>query len=103
MLRMSQSIAEVLSQRDSTRVGTLSSLLGFGMVFVAAATAIGQPSNDDFEGRHPLIGLPTKGVGFIYAATSELGEPAHGGAPAGHSVWWTWTSPGTGSVGVSID
>jgi hypothetical protein len=59
------------------------------------------PSNDDFS--QPLA---VKGTGFVAegtnaGATKELGEPAHGGDPGGHSVWFSWTAPDTGVASLS--
>jgi Ca2+-binding RTX toxin-like protein len=36
--------------------------------------------------------------GTNVAATKETGEPNHAGNAGGHSVWYTWTAPGDGSV-----
>jgi hypothetical protein len=33
-------------------------------------------------------------------ATAEPGEPAHAGAPASRSVWFTWTAPSDGRVAI---
>jgi len=35
-------------------------------------------------------------MGDNTSATAEPGEPAHGGVPAVHSVWYRWTAPDTG-------
>ena len=40
--------------------------------------------------------VPGNNVG----ATTEAGEPAHAGNVGGHSVWWAWTAPQTGSVSI---
>jgi hypothetical protein len=36
-------------------------------------------------------------------ATKESGEPNHGNATGGKSLWWTWTAPASGLVSVSLD
>lgn len=64
------------------------------------------PGNDDFEDAaelaNPLTGQPATDVwiaGFgTIGATKQPGEPDHAGNPGGHSVWFEWTAPETGSV-----
>src|SRR5205814_7267214 len=34
-------------------------------------------------------------------ATTETGEPYHGGNIGGKTVWWTWTAPSAGSVTIN--
>jgi hypothetical protein len=64
------------------------------------------PGNDDFEDAaelaNPLTGEPDTdawiaGFGTV-GATKQPGEPDHAGNPGGHSVWFEWTAPETGSV-----
>lgn len=58
------------------------------------------PSNDAFAAR---ISLATQGGSLAATnlyATAEVGEPAHGGQAAAHSVWWTWTAPSAGRLDV---
>jgi hypothetical protein len=56
------------------------------------------PQNDRFAGRLPISGsIATASAGNVNA-TAEVGEPAHAGEPATHSVWWTWTAPLSGRV-----
>lgn len=59
------------------------------------------PPNDDFAAATDLSGFdPAAGSihGTNLAASKETGEPDHAGNPGGHSVWYTWTAPGDGSV-----
>jgi hypothetical protein len=59
------------------------------------------PSNDLFANRIAVSGLPLILEGrIIGAAGSETGEPS----PFGFSktVWWTWTSPLSGQVGLGM-
>jgi hypothetical protein len=60
-----------------------------------------RPSHDAFAERIPLTGMHLAFAGVNFGATREPGEPAHGGAAAGRSVWWTWTAPHAGWVTLS--
>ena len=51
------------------------------------------PANDAFAAAQPVSGVSWYVEGFAFAATSELGEPAHGGLPPGRTVWLRWTAP----------
>jgi hypothetical protein len=57
-----------------------------------------RPANDDFAARVVLEGASGSAVGSSVGATAEGGEPDHGGHPARHSVWWTWTAPVGGTA-----
>jgi hypothetical protein len=67
------------------------------------------PGNDDFEEAtelaNPLTGAPFTDVTIAgpstIGATKQPGEPDHAGNPGGHSVWFEWTAPETGSVQIS--
>jgi Ca2+-binding RTX toxin-like protein len=79
-------------------------------LFVAAALvallavpsfAYAAPANDDFADAVDLSAIdPENGAveGTNVGASKELGEPDHAGNPGGHSVWYTWTAPGDGSI-----
>ncbi len=58
------------------------------------------PVNDGFEAPsviepHQLAHADLRG------ASVQTGEPVHGSAPGGHSLWWTWTAPADGSYVLS--
>ncbi len=57
-------------------------------------------SNDAFAARAVVAGAVVHTVANNEGATSEAGEPAHAGAAARHSIWWEWTAPSTGPVGM---
>jgi hypothetical protein len=67
------------------------------------------PRNDDFEDASELINPFTEapytevtiGGPSTIGATKQPGEPDHAGNPGGHSVWFEWTAPETGSVQMS--
>jgi len=58
-------------------------------------------ANDDFEHAPPISAPFLTVVGNNIGATRQPGEPAHGTAPQGKSVWWTWTAPADVAVTVS--
>ena len=59
----------------------------------------GRPLNDRFENRIEIVGFPATVSGSDVNATSEPGEPISGW---GQTIWWTWTAPTTGKVGVFL-
>lgn len=68
----------------------------------ALATTSSTPANDAFaEATTIPAGLPRSLRMANFAATTEAGEPAHAGAPANKSVWFSWTAPATGNYVVS--
>jgi hypothetical protein len=74
---------------------TLAALLSF-----AGSAAAAPPPNDDFANAAEMTGLPTEAAGSTVDATSEPGEPTGGDDP---SIWFRWTAPKDGGVGVLID
>lgn len=63
----------------------------------------GIPTNDAFA-NSAVITLPVENSislkGFNTNATRETGEPTQGDNPGGRSVWWRWTAPSNGIVGL---
>ena len=56
------------------------------------------PPNDNFANRITLSGSSITTTNQNLGATLEPGEPLHHGYYGGKSVWWKWTSPGSGFV-----
>lgn len=56
------------------------------------------PTNDFFTNRIVLTGTNLFTKGRNTGASTETGEPAHGGVTDIGSDWWTWTSPGAGRL-----
>lgn len=56
------------------------------------------PANDSFANAILLTGTSVSTNGSNVGASKQAGEPSHAGDAGGRSVWWTWTSPFTGSV-----
>ena len=61
---------------------------------VQAATV----NNDAFANAQVLAGAGGSATGSTVGFTKEAGEPNHAGNAGGHSAWWTWTAPASGSV-----
>lgn len=59
-------------------------------------TGTGGGDNDDFASAQTLAGASVQGDNS--SASKETGEPDHGGAPGGRSLWWRWTASGDGVV-----
>jgi hypothetical protein len=68
-----------------------------GITLNVALTPSG-PANDNFTSRAALAGTSATVTGTNVNATREAGEPLIVGNGGGHSVWWTWTAPASGSV-----
>src|SRR2546427_195941 len=56
------------------------------------------PANDLFVNAQTLSGASGAVTGSNANATKESGEPNHAGNAGGHSLWYTWSAPGSGSV-----
>jgi hypothetical protein len=63
----------------------------------------GNGSNDYFTNRVVVAAAGGTVSGSNVGATKEPGEPSHGGALGGKSVWWTWTAPSGGIATISTD
>lgn len=57
-------------------------------------------SNDAFDCAAPLTGACGRTSGSTVGATAELGEPFHAGKAPLVSVWYRWTAPESGPVGI---
>jgi hypothetical protein len=58
-------------------------------------------TNNSFSARRKVSGSTVTAFGSNVGATAQSGEPAHGGATATNSVWWTWTAPTSGAVAIT--
>jgi hypothetical protein len=56
------------------------------------------PANDNFANAVELVGPAGTVTGSSSNATKEAGEPAHAGNGGGHSVWYRWTAPTSGTA-----
>ena len=73
-------------------------ILSAGLQMSFASTAA--PGNDSFADAITVAGTSVVTDGSNAGATKQSGEPLHAGDAGGRSVWWTWTAPFTGSVGI---
>ncbi|HXS69058.1 MAG TPA: Ig-like domain-containing protein, partial [Candidatus Polarisedimenticolia bacterium] len=62
----------------------------------------GFPSNDNFTNRISLSGTNFTVNASTVGATSELGEPVHGGFQGSNSIWYTWTPTAPGTVTIQV-
>lgn len=59
------------------------------------------PANDNFSAATVLMGTSASVLGFNIGASQEAGEPSVARVSGGHSVWWTWKAPASGTVVVT--
>lgn len=59
------------------------------------------PVNDNFASATTISGTTGTVSGSTVDATSETGEPEHGGTTGGSSSWWRWTAPASGYLDVA--
>ncbi|HSU67686.1 MAG TPA: PPC domain-containing protein, partial [Tepidisphaeraceae bacterium] len=63
------------------------------------ATSSSGPVNDNFISATIISGTSITATGTNAKATKETGEPATiAGNSGGHSVWWAWTAPTSGTA-----
>jgi hypothetical protein len=74
-----------------------------GTVALNIAGAAPAPANDSFVNAIVLTGTAPFTSGTNEGATKEPGEPRHGGANGGKSVWWRWTAPVTTTITITTD
>ncbi len=60
-----------------------------------------RPANDNFTNASLLPVASMSATGSNTEATKEPGEPNHANEPGGHSVWWTWIAPASGTAEIS--
>jgi Ca2+-binding RTX toxin-like protein len=72
-------------------------LISTAAVLGFAATAGAAPVNDEFAAAVPIADAEGTHAGTTVGATKEPGEPDHAGNPGGHSIWYAWTAPETGT------
>ena len=59
------------------------------------------PSNDAFAAATVIDGASGTRTATTVGATKEAGEPAHAGNGGGHSIWYSWTAPASGTLTVT--
>ena len=86
------------------RVGAIRRLVGrvtaLALVCSSAVFAAAPPNND-FASARALFGIRGSVTGSNVDATKELGERNHAANADGHSVWYRWIAPYSGSVTIS--
>src|SRR5258706_9307635 len=78
-----------------------SSAVGCAFLFYLLR-ASAAPANDSFAAATIITNFPVVLSGDTIGATAEPGEPAEG-LPPQESIWWLWTAPFTGRIGVVDD
>jgi hypothetical protein len=95
-----QTVDLLFAVSTDTNYGYLTSFYITDVGLVAGTTA-DIPSNDDFTN---ATLIPSDGITNVVATTyasRETGEPYIVNKYDGHSLWWTWTSPGIGTVTIN--
>lgn len=59
------------------------------------------PVNDNFAAATVLTGTSASVLGYNVGASQEAGEPSVARVSGGHSVWWSWRAPASGTVVVT--
>lgn len=87
-------------RRKGVRASVLWAILLLAVLGSPALASAAPPANDDFAAAETLSGDHVEVGGTTDEATSETGEPNHGGVSAGQSAWFRWTAPRSGLVRV---
>jgi hypothetical protein len=61
------------------------------------------PANDNFAGAQVIPYRTATVMGNTECATRQPSEPNHAGNGGGHSIWYRWTAPTSGTVIISTD
>lgn len=79
---------------------SVDSSVGFDDRFELSLEYSNVPANDEFVSRSVVAGETVRVEGRNDSATVEAGEPKPMGNAGGKSVWYEWTAPRSGVVGV---
>lgn len=91
-----------MARRRIRKWGVLSAA-AVGALLLFSSTAAASPANDAFSSAQDLgEALPLSVDGANPGATAETDEPAHGGVPAAHSVWYRWHASASGLVKANV-
>src|SRR5690242_12494043 len=84
-------------RKPMNRVVKAAVLVAMGLVwFVMTPVCRGQSLQDMFTNRLTFTGISGNLTGNNSGASTELGEPKHGGKTGGHSLWLSWVAPTNG-------
>ena len=93
------SVAVVGSITNTAAVsGGLEYNLGNNQGVVVVTAVPPAPPNNHFASAQAISGNSGGVSGSNVAATKESGEPNHAGNAGGHSVWFAWTAPSSGTA-----
>jgi outer membrane protein assembly factor BamB len=67
-------------------------------LYYALTSPSNRPANDDFSWRYLITGSTLSLRANNRGATTEAGEPAHGGVPSTGTLWWQWVAPSTATM-----
>ena len=93
---------EAPARPGSRALGLLLTLGVLSLLVFAGSAKAAPPANDDFADAQILAGLPVTATGSNEGATLEPGEPSLPWIGNDHSVWFSWTAPGSGAVAVDL-
>jgi hypothetical protein len=68
---------------------------------VSASATVAQP-NDLFVNAQVLTGSSGTVTGSTAGATKEAGEPSNAGNAGGHSIWYRWAAPASGTATIDL-
>jgi hypothetical protein len=66
--------------------------------FILFLEILDPPLSDSLSNAIPFCDTSAFAIGSNTDATAEPGEPQHAGVGGGHSLWWNWIAPASGSV-----
>jgi Ca2+-binding RTX toxin-like protein len=82
--------------------GTIYTSIAIAPAVCEAYPSVFAPVNDNFANRIVLSGATVSTTGTNVGSTSEAGEPADVFGFHQDSVWWSWTAPTSGLVGINL-
>jgi subtilisin family serine protease len=98
----SQFPTETAAQLEARITGTGKAIIdprnGLSRPRLDLLAAQGAPTNDNFASATALNASSGGAGAWNYNASVQTGEPAHAGLTGGHSLWWRWTAPTSGTL-----
>ncbi len=93
--------ALTITGRPIGRAGIAKPRLRVDAALAALLGTFSRPFNDNFGRALALTDASGAAFSWNVDATAQTGEPTHGQVGGGHSVWWRWRAPQSGSVMIS--